>query len=409
MNRLTPILLTTLLCLTSSIALGETVSTSDLEKRSGIIYKKRSNIPFTGSVKGSSEDGYFFKKTYKNGQVAGPYESYHKNGQLWFFKQIFGVHGKGINLISNYNEYLTIKKSLQEKNKIQGPCLMEDLKHQYILQKGMINTHLIQGRKYILRVYTLTQNNNTFVYNDCLYYTAIFPVKYDYLDCYVGKNNKVYPLSVKNKKNKTFVPKDQMRKNVHVSHWKSDEEGKYNIIDNRKMGLLSDLPIYRKVMKNIFQNVREMSLLYQDMIQEYTDCETKPFHFDVESSYQVWGSDYIVMKDLSVKCLEINAFPNLTHGDPHKGQIGSKKRPHELKFRKNGFDRDLMRIFGYDLEQKGIEYPNNWVVVNDKNPINTLLLQKQKKKTKKKKKSSKKKKKSSKKKRKGNNYLWNMI
>ncbi|MBC92360.1 MAG: hypothetical protein CMM38_01835 [Rhodospirillaceae bacterium] len=84
MNRLTPILLTTLLCLTSSIALGETVSTSDLEKRSGIIYKKKSNIPFTGSVKGSSVDGYFFKKTYKNGQVAGPYESYHKNGQLWF-------------------------------------------------------------------------------------------------------------------------------------------------------------------------------------------------------------------------------------------------------------------------------------------------------------------------------------
>ena len=332
-----------------------------------------------------------------------------KNGQLWFFKQIFGVHGKGINLISNYNEYLTIQKSIQEKIEIQGPCLMEDLKHQYILQKGMINTHLIQGRKYILRVYTLTQNNNTFVYNDCLYYTAIFPVKYDYLDCYVGKNNKVYPLSVKNKKNKTFVPKDQMRKNVHVSHWKSDEEGKYNIIDNRKMGLLSDLPIYRKVMKNIFHNVREMSLLYQDMIQEYTDCETKPFHFDVENSYQVWGSDYIVMKDLSVKCLEINAFPNLTHGDPHKGQIGSKKRPHELKFRKKGFDRDLMRIFGYDLEQKGNEYPNNWVVVNDKNPINTLHLQKQKKKTKKKKKSPKKKKKSSKKKRKGNNYLWNMI
>ena len=185
-----------------------------------------------------------------------------------------------------------------------------------------------------------------------------------------------------------------MRKNVHVSHWKSDEDGKYNIIDNRKMGLLSDLPMYRKVMRNIFQNVREMSLLYKDMIQEYTDCETKPFHME-NNAYQVWGSDYIVMKDLSVKCLEINAFPNLTHGDPHKGQIGSKKRPHELKFRKNGFDRDFMRRLGFDLEQKGIEYPNNWVVVNDNNPINTLHLQKQKKKTKKKK---KKKKKSSKKK-----------
>ena len=56
------------------------------------------------------------------------YEDDFKNGQLWFFKQVFGVHGKGINLISNYNEYLTIRKSLQEKNEIQGPCLLEDLK-----------------------------------------------------------------------------------------------------------------------------------------------------------------------------------------------------------------------------------------------------------------------------------------
>jgi hypothetical protein len=84
MKRLAATLLTILLCLTSSIAWSDSISTSDLEKRSGIIYKKRSNIPFTGSVRGKSKDGYFFKKTYKNGQVVGPYESYHKNGQLWF-------------------------------------------------------------------------------------------------------------------------------------------------------------------------------------------------------------------------------------------------------------------------------------------------------------------------------------
>ena len=86
------------------------------------------------------------------------------------------------------------------------------------------------------------------------------------------------------------------------------------------------------------------------MIQEHLDCVEKPFQFDLHNSYQVWGSDYIVMKDLSVKCLEINAFPNLTHGDPHKGKKGSKKRPHEIKFREKGFDRDLMRRLGFNLE-----------------------------------------------------------
>ena len=324
-------------------------------------------------------------------QQMGP--EYFENGQIWFFKQIFGVHGKGINLISTFNEYKGIFEIEDKQKMIQGPCLTEKMGHDYILQKGMINTHLIKGRKYILRVYSLTMGTGeTYLYNDTLYYTAIFPVKYDYQDCYVGKNNKVYPLSVKNKANKTFVPKDQMRKNVHVSHWKSEEEGKYNIIDNRIMGRLCETPIYKTVMRNLFQNMREMSLLFTDVLDEYRNCQQKPFQTDLTKIYQVWGSDYIVMDDLSVKCLEINAFPNLSHGDPHKGQKGGKKRPHELRFRKAGFDRDLMRLFGYNFENT--DKPNNWILLNHESmnaPIDQLLLQKTpKKKTKRKSKKTRK-------------------
>ena len=102
----------------------------------------------------------------------------------------------------------------------------------------------------------------------------------------------------------------------------------------------------------------------------------------------------MVMEDLSVKCLEINAFPNLTHGNPHKGKEGAKKRPHELKFRRQGFDRDLMRLFGYNFENR--KEPNNWVLVNHEamnTPIHQLNIQKQKKKTKRKNKRIKKSKK----------------
>ena len=63
---------------------SRTVSPIELENREGVIYKKHSKIPFTGSVRGKSSEGYIFKKTYQNGKVSGPYESYHKNGQLWF-------------------------------------------------------------------------------------------------------------------------------------------------------------------------------------------------------------------------------------------------------------------------------------------------------------------------------------
>ena len=313
------------------------------------------------------------------------HKDFQKN-DLWFFKQIFGVHGKGINLLSTLEEYQKIFHIEDYSRSIQGPCLMENLHHGYILQKGIRKSHLIKGGyKYNLRVYSLTKGTGeTYAYNDALYYCTLFPVKYDNKDCYVGKNNKVYPLSVRDKSNKTFVPKKQMRKNVHVSHWKPEEEGIYNITDTRKMGRLSELSQYKIIMRNLFQNIREMSFLFTDILEEYKRCPEKPFQTDLNKIYQIWGSDYIVEEDLSVKCLEINAFPMLSHGDPHKGKLGGKKRPHEIKFRKAGFDRDLMRLFGYNLEKT--EKPNNWIQVNHESlniSVENFHLQKVKKTTKK--------------------------
>ena len=322
---------------------------------------------------------------------------------FWFFKNIFGVHGKGINIFSTFQEYNQKDKYLKDKSStLNGPCGIVNMKHDYILQKCIFNSHLIQDRKYILRVYTLTKGDgSTYIYNDCFYYTALFPKKYDYKDCYIGKNNKVYPTTIKDKTGKTFVPKEQMRVNVHVSHWKPDTEGKFNIVDNRIMGILSELPEYKTIMRNLFKNAREMSKLQEYVIDEYKNCKDKPLEIELDEIYQIWGSDYIVLPDLSVKCVEINGFPNLSHGDPYKGKKEAKVRLHEIKFRKNGFDRDLMRILGFDLENKG-NAPNNWVKLNgDKlnTPINQLHLQGNKEIYKKVNKTKRKHKKTSKKKR----------
>lgn len=324
---------------------------------------------------------------------------------IWFFKNIFGVHGKGINLFSHYNEYVNYLNNYNEGIKnLQGACLNEELRLSYVLQKCIFNSHLIKGRKYILRVYTLTKGDgSTYIYNDCFYYSALFPKKYDYKDCYIGKNNKVYPTTIKDKKGKTFVPKEQMRINVHVSHWHPEREGKYNIVDNRIMGILSELPQYKTIMRSLFKNAREMSNIQEFVIEDYIQCKDNKKDIDLDNIYQIWGSDYIVLPDLSVKCVEINGFPNLSHGDPYKGKKEAKVRPHEIRFRKNGFDRDLMRTLGYDLENIGDSKPNNWVKLNGDNlhiPINSLPLQKTHSKSKKKsKKKSRKYKKTSKKKR----------
>jgi hypothetical protein len=59
--------------------------------------------------------------------------------------------------------------------------------------------------------------------------------------------------------------------------------------------------------------------------------------------YHIWGVDYIVMDDLSVMMIEMNAFPNLNHDCARKG---GQVNPNEVAFREAGWDRDLMRMVG---------------------------------------------------------------
>ena len=48
----------------------------DLVERDGIHYKKFSDVPFTGEVKGK------YQGRFKNGEMDGPWVSYYDNGQL---------------------------------------------------------------------------------------------------------------------------------------------------------------------------------------------------------------------------------------------------------------------------------------------------------------------------------------
>lgn len=255
---------------------------------------------------------------------------------IWIMKHVTGVHGKGINILSSYDDYL---KWLNDKKYIES---------NFVLQKCIYNSHLIKGRKYILRVYILTINDKCYLYHDCLYYTALFPLDKDYQDIYIDDNNKI--LSKGNK----LIPKKQVRINTHITHWKETTELKpYGIKDKRIKGILSDLPEYKTIIKNIYKNVNKLSLLFKSVYNKDHKCDI---------IYHLWGCDYIVLPNLDVKCIEINAYPCLTHGDRGPNQ---ESRDFEYKFRESGFDRDLMRRLGFDLEKKGNSF-NSWIDVNKK-------------------------------------------
>ena len=96
---LAPILL--LVFLFPALALGEEVTLDDLVEREGLIYKKYTDVPFSGKVtgiqQGKIEKGkmegpwvsYYYngqlsyKGTWKNGKREGPWVRYYDDGQLY--------------------------------------------------------------------------------------------------------------------------------------------------------------------------------------------------------------------------------------------------------------------------------------------------------------------------------------
>ena len=114
-------------------------------------------------------------------------------------KHVAGVHGKGINILSSYDDYL---RWLSNENNLQ---------HHFVLQKCIYHSHLLDDKKYILRVYFLTIGSKCYLYHDCLYYTALFPLNNDFKDTFRGYHD-TYVMG-EDDKGRAFI--------VHVSNKKA--------------------------------------------------------------------------------------------------------------------------------------------------------------------------------------------
>ena len=77
-------LLTCLFILLPNVVLSETMD--DLVYRDWIVYKKFSDVPFTGKTTGKTQ------ATFRNGERHGPYAIYYDNGQLL----VKGIYKNGL-------------------------------------------------------------------------------------------------------------------------------------------------------------------------------------------------------------------------------------------------------------------------------------------------------------------------
>ena len=96
MKHLTTLITILFISLLSSPSFSDTLTVDELVRRDGLFYKKFSNEPFTGDIKGKSIG------SIKNGKRIDNWEDYHNNGQLHISKTF--VDGKEHGLWVGYHE-----------------------------------------------------------------------------------------------------------------------------------------------------------------------------------------------------------------------------------------------------------------------------------------------------------------
>ena len=110
-----------------SIAFGETMD--DLVKRDGIYYKKFTDVPFTGKVKGKTQG------SLKNGKRYGAWVRYYGNGQLqWKGTYKDGKEdGVWVRYMSNGQLYM---KRTYKNGKRDGPLVIYHTDKGQLASKG---------------------------------------------------------------------------------------------------------------------------------------------------------------------------------------------------------------------------------------------------------------------------------
>ena len=114
-----------------SLAQGKTAKFEDLVWRGSLQYKKFSDVPFTGEVKGKGWG------RLQNGKRVGPWMGYHENGQLMYN----GTYKDGMQdglWIQYYSNGQLSSKGTYMSGKRKGPWVFYDSNgHKFV--KGGIN------------------------------------------------------------------------------------------------------------------------------------------------------------------------------------------------------------------------------------------------------------------------------
>ena len=169
---------------------------------------------------------------------------------IWFIKNAYGTGGKGMQCVAN-NDLANI-----------------DLKTNHIIQAGVTELALFEGKKFTVRVYCLVWRHKIYLYQNG--FLVVHGVAYD---------------------------PDSTDYRVQIDH-----TGYQNANGHVKMIQLLNYPDYARCYPSIKTLIKHLSPVLEDTRLAADD-----------SSYTLLGIDVLLRNDGSARLLEINTVPNFIH------------------------------------------------------------------------------------------------
>lgn len=175
---------------------------------------------------------------------------YFEKEKLWFIKDPGSTGGKGVTCATS-KELLKLK-----------------IPKGYIIQEGLTDIHLINNRKYTIRVYVLLWNNEMYLYDNgfCLVHGTEYTT-------------------------------DVSDYEIHIKHEGYDRPGS-------KIHMLpfNETDDYEIILDNLTKSMKIFKTYIMDIIEKTT-----------EYKYTLLGIDVIPLSNKNVRIIEINRYPNLKH------------------------------------------------------------------------------------------------
>ena len=225
---------------------------------------------------------------------------------IWIVKPVNLSRGRGIRLICGENEYKNIYKKINKNNNKD----IKDFNYQVLMSKYLDKPHLLNNKKYDLRIYVLvgsfTPLKIYLYYNGLVRFATENYTKGNYDNVFIHLTN--YSI---NKKNPNY--KKNLKNNKEIDDLEEIEEDNEQDDDASKWSLVEYKNYFKKTNINdfdkIWKQIEDIVIKTFITVFEY-NCREMSGNKN-NNLFELYGFDILIDESLKAWLLEVNVNPSL--------------------------------------------------------------------------------------------------